>query len=54
MLEYNYSSSTHTHLVTSCGIQMEFVNHELHNISISIKSCTMDHGVSKDISFVEQ
>ena len=54
MLEYNYSSSTHTHLVTSISVQMQFVNHKLHNINMSFNSCMMDHGASRVISFVEQ
>ena len=33
---------------------MEFINNKLYNISMSFKSCKMDHGVSKFISFVEQ
>ena len=54
MLEYNYSSSTHTHLVTSSGVEMELINKESHNINMSVTSCTVEHGVSKVVSFVEQ
>ena len=54
MLEYNYSSSTHTHLVTSSGVQIELINKEPHNISMSFTSCTVEHGFSIIVRSVDQ
>ena len=45
---------THTHLVTSSGVQIELVNKETHNINMSSTGCTVEYGFSKIVRAVEQ
>ena len=42
-----------THLVTSIGVQLVLIDHKLHHCSMTCISCTVQHGVTIDVSAVE-
>ena len=43
-----------THLVMRIGVQLVVIDHKLHHCSMACLSCTVQHGVTIDVSAVEQ
>ena len=50
----NTCMSYHTHLDTSSGVQLVLVNGQLHNFSMTVLSCHMQHGETIVVSTVVQ
>ena len=43
-----------THLGMRNGVQLVLIDHKLHHCSMACLSCTVEHGVTIDVSAVEQ